>query len=160
MMLPSGLMLSVMVLLTACGGGVASSTPPSSTTSTVPVPGVRSYLLEGANDVYLMQLRDGTPVQGIFEEVLGPAVTPDGQVQDWVYRVTGSVSGRDMTYHLVAISPGAPAFPPSMTGTITPAAVTLGEPFTSGSTDVLHKATQAEYNIAARAHVEAWLHKS
>ncbi len=112
-------------------------------------------MLESANYVYSVQLLVGR-VSGIFEEVLGPAVTPDHKVHDWVYRLSGSLSGQTMTYSLTSISQGAPAFPRSMTAIVTAQSVTLEEPFSSGRGDELKSTTQQLYDLAARYHVKAW----
>jgi hypothetical protein len=140
----------------SCGGSSAGGAA-QSTTSTSAVAVVRSYMLEAANNVYWVQLKEHQ-VDGVFEEVLGPMVTPDHQVADWVYRLNGTLSGDTMTFHFAPVSPGEPAFPASMTGTLTAHAVTLKQPFTDGPGEVLRSATQKEYDIAARAHVEAWTH--
>jgi hypothetical protein len=145
------------MVLASCGSGpgsvgAASVTP---TTSVYRAPPIRSYLLEAANNVYFMQLIAGG-VSGTFEEVLGPAVTPDHEVHDWVYRLSGSVSGHTMTFSLTSISQGAAAFPQSMTAILTAQSVTLTEPFSNGAGEVLQRSTQQLYDLAARAHVKAW----
>jgi hypothetical protein len=149
-------LLSVSCLaLTSCGSKTGPVGLSTSTTSGYRDPPIRSYLQESANYVYLMQLDVGR-VAGIFEEVLGPASTPDHQIHDWVYRVSGTLSGQTMTFGLTSISQGAPAFPPAMLATLTARSVTLKAPFSDGAGVVLDKSTQKLYDLAARAHVKAW----
>jgi hypothetical protein len=152
-------LLSVGSLLTA---SCASSTDSAGTTTTVHTnrpkyhaPAIHFYMLEAANYVYSMQLIVGR-VSGIFEEVLAPAVTPDHKIHDWVYRLSGSLSGQTLTYSLTSISQGAPTFPQSMTAILTAQSVTLEEPFSSGGGDVLKSSSQQLYDLAARYHVKAW----
>jgi hypothetical protein len=146
------------LLVASCG----SSTDSLRTTTTVHTarpeyrdPAIHFYMLEAANYVYSVQLIVGR-VSGIFEEVLAPAITPDHKIHDWVYRLSGSLSGQTMTYTLTSISQGAPAFRQSMTAILTAQSVTLEEPFSSGRGDVLKSTTQQLYDLAARYHVKAW----
>jgi hypothetical protein len=118
--------------------------------------GVRSYLLGGTEDVYWMQLKGSSQVEGILEEVLGPTLTPDKQIHDFVYHLSGSITGQAMTYHLVALTPNTPAFPDALTGTVTSQSVVLGEPLAGSSHPVLTPATQAQFRTLVKVHENAW----
>jgi hypothetical protein len=143
------------LVLTSCGSNTGSAGQSTSTTLAYRDPPIRSYLQESANYVYLMQLDVGR-VSGIFEEDLGPAITPDHRVHDWVYRVSGTLSGQNMTYRLTSITQGAPAFPQTMMAILAARSLTLKAPFSDGAGDVLGKSNQMLYDLAARAHVKAW----
>lgn len=142
--------------LAACGGGGAAVAP-STTAATTPSPttAVRSYLSEGANDVYWMQLTTGTNPTGIFEMLLGPAAAPDGRTTDWVYRLRGTVTGTTLTYGLTPISPEATPIPGVLTSSISAESVTVAPPVTAVAV-VMDSATQREYNLAARRHATSW----
>jgi hypothetical protein len=144
-------------LLASCGsghGGGTSARPP--TTTTLASENVHSYLLGGTDDVYWMQIKGTSDVEGVFEELLGPALTPDMEIHDYVYRLSGSITGQTLTFHLTALTPNTPPVPGALTGTVSAQSVVLGQPLAGSSDPVLTPATQAEFNTLARAHEETW----
>jgi hypothetical protein len=142
------LMLATSALSTSCGSTAAIHS--SSVT------GLHSYMSAGANSVYWMQLKVTNQVEGVFEEVLGPGASTDQHIHDYVYHLDGSLTGDVMTYHLDAVSSGAPAFPPSMRSRVTARSVILGTPFPRALGLVMAEASQKDYDTVARAHVSAW----
>jgi hypothetical protein len=137
-------------LCTSCSANAAHTDPLT--------PRLDGYEMANGNYVYWMQLNlsNRSRVVGVLEELLGPAVSPDQQIDTYVYHLTGSVEGSRMTYKLETLTPKAPNYVQTLSSSVSPQAVTLGVPLVTGGTIELHKSTQHLYDLVARSHALAW----
>jgi hypothetical protein len=118
-------------------------------------PSQRSYLMRTDTALYWTQLNFGKQSTGIFEEILSPAASADHLYHDYVYRLTGSVDGRTLSYHLTPVETGAPIYPQLFTGTVTADTMTVGPPLSS-AVGVMRSATQHQYDAAARQYAKVF----
>ena len=156
---PVALMMAA-VALPACSSSATSdplsSSTSTSTSTTSPSAAVHSFLLGGTQSVDLLQFKGSNPVEGVFEEVLGPQVTSDGKVHDFVYRLAGSTVGHTVTYQLTAVTPDTPAIPGPLDFIVGPRTVTLAQPVTGTSGRVMIQSTQGDFNKLVHAHETTW----
>jgi hypothetical protein len=103
-----------------------------------------------------MQLKGSGSVQGVFEEILAPSLSADGQSHDFVYHLSGSITGHTLTYHLTALTPSTPPLPQTQSATVTTQSVVLSEPPSGGSSAVLTPATQTEFSTVVHDHASSW----
>lgn len=142
--------------LTAAACGSSGASGDGTTTTTTSAPAVRSFLLGGTQAIYWMQWRGTSDIVGVLEGVLGPQSTSDGKSQDNVYRLTGTIKGSTLSYHLVPMTPDAPAMTSLYTATVGPRSVTLSAPLVGASGREMDRASQREFNTLVHAHEVAW----
>ena len=105
--------------------------------------------------LYWTQLNLGGRPTGIFEEILSPAASADHLYHDYVYRLTGSVDGKTLSYHLTPVETGAPIYPQLFTGTVTADTMTVRPPLSS-AVGMMRSATQHQYDVAARQYAKVF----